>query len=580
MVKIRFETGQVVNFEGTPTQADIDEVSKGFEPQTTLQKIGSSLQTGLKAGAEEAQTEVLGPVASGLSAAAFGAPRAAIRDPLRTVGLSKLAERFAPGVSQRLKEVGGRVEEAVFPEQRTVGGKALRGVAELGGLAKGGAAKLAGKVGGLVPKGAGRTAAQFGTFGATQLEKDPTLAGQAGKGAAFGALGGIGGALAPKAKSVFEKLKSDFVNTKLVPRVTKLFSDTLEKFPEPIQNFARNTAKVPSDIVKYISKRTPTNIRNQSEALKNNADNVFVGMDRKIAERGQQVTEAYGNSLKNVGNININKSVSKMESMLQKHGFIDKFGNATERVRDPLADPILKTIAGEFQALRGASGAGTTAAQRAGSTGEVNKFIWDNLKDRLSKLNARGGKLSPDITKVLDVLHADAERAGAIGIQNARGLARDFFSKQSLAKKFLDEKKIDKIFKLTGEESRGFRELDKYLGGGFEQQAKDLAASKSLKSLESLSKSEVFGQESKLVAKLKEAQTKAEFGRIKDEFKGLFGGDPEVESIFNELASFRRTQTAKKLIGGGLLVGGGLAAAGRSLLRQPVETVIETVTGQ
>ena len=44
------------------------------------------------------------------------------------------------------------------------------------------------------------------------------------------------------------------------------------------------------------------------------------------------------------------------------------------------------------------------------------------------------------------------------------------------------------------------------------------------------------------------------------------------------MASFRRTQTAKKLIGGGLIIGGGLAA-GRSLIRRPVETVFESVGG-
>lgn len=522
--------------------------------QNIFQKFGSSLKTGLRAGVEDVRTEGLGPIAAGLSTAAFGIPRAGIR-------------KFAP-----------QAEEAIFPEQRTLGGKALRGVAELRGLVKGGAVKASKFVGGLAPKGFTRTGAQFGTFGATQLEEEPTIGGQAARGVGFGALGLAGGALAPKAKDLFSKLKSDFINTNLVPRVTKLFSDTLEKFPKPIQDFAKNTAKIPENIVKHISQRKPRNIRQSSKALNNNADNIFVGMNKNMAQRGQQVTDMYTSSLKNVENVNIQKSVSTMESVLQKHGFIDSLGEATARVKDPLADPILKTIAGEFQALRGVSGPGTTAIARKESVGTVNKFIWDNLKDRLSKMNAKGGKLSPDITKILDTLHADAEKAGAIGIQKARSLAREFFRKQEFSNKFISERKMDKIFKLTGEDSRNFKELDRYLGGGFEQQAKDLAASNSLRTLEQMSQAEVFGSESKLISKLKEAQKKPEFNRIKNEFKELFGSDPEVESIFNELASFRRTQIGAKVIGGGLLLGGSLAA-GRNLVRRPVETVFESAAG-
>lgn len=39
MPKVRFETGQVVNFEQTPTQADIDEVAQrlGIQPQAPIQ---------------------------------------------------------------------------------------------------------------------------------------------------------------------------------------------------------------------------------------------------------------------------------------------------------------------------------------------------------------------------------------------------------------------------------------------------------------------------------------------------------------------------------------------------------------
>ena len=54
MAKIRFETGQVVNFEGDPTPADVEEVAKKLgiskAPQTDFQKaknpFGPSISTG------------------------------------------------------------------------------------------------------------------------------------------------------------------------------------------------------------------------------------------------------------------------------------------------------------------------------------------------------------------------------------------------------------------------------------------------------------------------------------------------------------------------------------------------------
>lgn len=45
MVKIRFETGQVVDFQGTPTQADIDEVAKSLQIQKPVEQPKESFLT-------------------------------------------------------------------------------------------------------------------------------------------------------------------------------------------------------------------------------------------------------------------------------------------------------------------------------------------------------------------------------------------------------------------------------------------------------------------------------------------------------------------------------------------------------
>lgn len=216
MVKIRFETGQVVNFDGNPTQSDIDEVAKSFsnQQQPNQEEIykergyGKTLSEGatlpeifmggLKKGAKELHTEVAGPVAHGLSNFAFGIPKT-------------LAARDK-------SEAGKATYDAMYPEQETGSGKLLRFGAEAVGYIGGGAGKVGLEVGKkLLPKvtskilmsdkgipkvigdtmlrKAGRGAITGATAGATQLspneEGNVDLGRQAGQAGVAAVLGGI-----------------------------------------------------------------------------------------------------------------------------------------------------------------------------------------------------------------------------------------------------------------------------------------------------------------------------------------------------------------------------------------------------
>lgn len=146
MAKIRFETGQVVNFEGDPTQADIEEVTaqlnlKPSEPQESSsflgpllgkQKLGPVFGESIFGTEEEIQAgikEVPGAITRGVSTGLLGGTE-----------IAKEALGDIRGVTRPFFGEGG----ADFPvEQVTPFGKTARVGAEIAGLTLGLGPRLA-----------------------------------------------------------------------------------------------------------------------------------------------------------------------------------------------------------------------------------------------------------------------------------------------------------------------------------------------------------------------------------------------------------------------------------------------------
>lgn len=194
------------------------------------QKQKESIPQMLESNLKEAYAEGVAPAVHGLSTMAFGVPKVIVRDPLKMFGLSGVAKKIMPEQYKKIRDFGQKAEEVIFPEQKTIQGKAFRGISEVAGLFRGGAAKtaeLAGKsflegTKKFLPKAAGlgstkevigtrrkaiilqkalRSGVEGATFGATQLdvasglpygsEDGPTFSGQL-KQAATGAVLGAG----------------------------------------------------------------------------------------------------------------------------------------------------------------------------------------------------------------------------------------------------------------------------------------------------------------------------------------------------------------------------------------------------
>jgi hypothetical protein len=183
-----------------------------------VEAIPQETQEKLIKGGELLRSEVLSPIASGVSTAAFGLPKALMTEEER---------------------------QRQFPEQKTLPGKALRVGSEVLGLVKGGGAKFAGKA---ASKIAGKTLAKTalksvvggGTFGLTQLAEDPTLIGQlaqAGGGAVLGGIFGLGTGALNKLRNVKGDKAAGFAEN-LRKKFFKIKTDAVSKFGKQLDNLA------------------------------------------------------------------------------------------------------------------------------------------------------------------------------------------------------------------------------------------------------------------------------------------------------------------------------------------------------
>lgn len=290
MAKVRFENGQVVNFEGVPSPQDIEEVAQklniapptqppqdGRETRGLTDILSSSAPVGkidegkrpgfrdvlsrgdlslgqkatllLSPSAQsliETQKENIAPLAHGASAAAFGLPQVA------------------------LEKVNPELAKQTFAEQSTLGGKTRRLSSEGVGLFSGGAANVARGTGGAflrasakyLPAKAGLGSAaeiirarrsavlmqkalqsgiEGGVFGLTQLdatgdltEGGPSVKGQlsqAGTGFAFGGVLAKAQQGAGKIVREFRKFKTP-TKTPSIKTVTERTTDSSKKLLE------------------------------------------------------------------------------------------------------------------------------------------------------------------------------------------------------------------------------------------------------------------------------------------------------------------------------------------------------------
>jgi len=378
-----------------------------------------------------------------------------------------------------------------------------------------------------------------------------------------------------KIKPFTDKLKSDFINTKILPKAQKLFADKVEEFGAGVKDYAINKLKMSPKAVEHISNRTPKNLRIIRNAANDSTDHIYQNTINSIQKNTSNAGKLYDNVISSAPEskaIDIHGTYKSMESVLKKFGLINNNGNKTPLANEPaLKNSVYKRILDIYESrinlagVKNLQGRDLTHSQiirlsRADIETKVNKNQWQLMRDNLNQLHNETPS-DVNLSKIINQLHLDADKTGLPGINKARSTFRQ--AKQ-LEKKYLNsplikEKKLDKIFNLTEKELRDVDDLEKALNIKVKTPAMDIASARELSKIDNVVSESVFGQTDAIEQQLKKALNPGEFRLVKKQFEDIVGKGKEVDEVFESLRQFNKVQKAKSLLKSGALIGAGVA---------------------
>lgn len=355
-----------------------------------------------------------------------------------------------------------------------------------------------------------------------------------------------------KGNGLIEKLRSNYVTDNLLPKVNQLFEDSVNKWTDSIQSYAKNKLKIDPDIISHISDRGTKMVQASANALNNTADTIYQTFKNGLSGKAEEYKASYNSSIDAVPNdhfIALPKTEVAMKGFLKDHNLIDEVGNLTGLAEDPSLSPALKQMVTAYKGMNIPSG-----VEASGSGTPVTPTMWKFMRDNMSDARRSDGqRYSSRISKVYDALHTDASDAG-IPVDKAKALAAKYFDMENKADSFTTntgENKFNNIFKLTQEQLNHLNEVDKYLGTNSVQQAKDLVANQALGKLQAVPedvpfKPSLFGSNLEKASTLKGT---GEVGKIKGDFEGLLGKSETLNQVFKGLKFKRNQEFIKDALG-------------------------------
>lgn len=538
-----------------------------------VENVWGILGRNLREAARETYREGISPMVSGLSTAGFGLPKA-------------LAYKVSP-----------ELEKTIFPEQRTLGGKVLRGVSEVGGFAVGGAGRLGLKAGArLVPKVGGellrRKALRGGisglVSGASLTPKEdiiaPTQRLQTGLG--FGLAGAalpMAGAGISKAKETFGKATADYVKTRILPKAYNIFQNNVRNFTTGIEKFAKDKLKIPQSAINTIKQKGYDVVQKTRQLYGDTTDTIYQKIQQGFTNKKTIADTAYREAMAKTPTgygetINIANTEKEITGILRKYGMINAEGNPTALAGDPsLVNSQIKKLLDIQQSLKLRI---TAPPKKPLTIKQMERFLKTGVKRealaeeiRLSKdqytllrdnLNGLYKETPTDrnIAQIMNRFYADGETSGLKGLLKAREMERAAFEAEDkfLNSALIKERKLSNFHEksFTSEEFRQLKEAEKYIGVDFIDDLDTLTAGKYLDKLNEYNPN-------KFATDLQKAVTPSETKYIQSQYRDLLG--EQTDDIFKEIVSHRQAIKIKK----GALAGAGLIGAttlGHPLLRR------------
>lgn len=368
--------------------------------------IGQMLLKNLKGAAQETYQEGIAPVLEGASTFAAGIPR--------------LVARMQ----------GKEAEQVVFPEQKTVGGKILRGASEIVGFGAGLPSRAAIATGKAIGKGASMLPGFFGKKLVTKMAQ----------GAGAGAVG-----MATAGDTVENRLKGAMGGAVLggvAPVAGKAVTTVGKGISKAGRFVAKNIGGITDSTVKTIKRLGANKVFNP---IKEKAD--YISQDlaprihKKLTDIVKVADDAYSkvmNSAPEGKQINVRPAIEEAGSRLRHLGLITKTGNMTELGKSEIArDSVYGKLldfyksADAISGVKKLQGKDLTSSQmvkafNAMRETKVNKEQFLFLRDKLNSLY-KNKPSDIDVSKVVNKFYESGEASGLKGLQEARALQRKVF---------------------------------------------------------------------------------------------------------------------------------------------------------
>jgi len=366
-----------------------------------------------------------------------------------------------------------------------------------------------------------------------------------------------------------QKFKTDYITQNLLPRAQQFIKTNIEKFTPGIERFAREKLKISQSAINTIKSKGVKTIEATRGRLKDNIDEVSQRITRGIENKRLQADNAYKTAVDNFkGTINASSFRVKLGEILRQRGWIDKTGKPTTRFGAKL-DPVLDDLTRLHQDLR------AIYKGKAIKGFKIPKEDFITYRDMLGRL-LKDRPSDRSIMQLREALYQSAEQSGMKGIVGARNLERVANQvEQNLVKKGLvGERGLGNYHKMTQEQKWALKEIEYYIKDPFIDDLAQLTAARDIDKIYAPI-SDIPGQGNPIANQLMQATDPRKFNFIKNNLRPFLGN--ATESIFKDLGA-HRFATGIKTAGKYGLGAAGTAAA-YSLLRKPVISAIESISG-
>ena len=581
-VKVQLENGRIIEFEREPTGEDID---------YAIEQMGGASKTQLISPRKDLIDKITGISPRQLSESGhpvLGGLQQTAKD------VFSIPAHFFNQMGLNTPRAALRAANVDYPEAESPTGKFLsRSAGVVGGVA-GLPAKLLTKAPALIlPRLAGeglkRKALRSAVGGAltagayTPTEsKIPLIAprervAQAVQGGLIGGAIPIAGAgLKTAGKGIgkgvdyLKKSAADYITTKVAPKAHSMYQQAVNKFTPEIQEFAEKTLSIPKTAIENVKKMGVGTAQKLRQFYNDSTDFANQKIQQGFSSKRAIADEAYNQAIELAPEnkfIDIRPSIEKSGKVLKRLGLITEKGNLTELGKSEISqDSVYGKLldfyksADDISGVAGLQGKDLTQSQmvkasKAMSETNVNKYQYQFLRDKLNSLY-KNRPSDKDVGNIVNEFYANGEASGIKGLQQARSLQRQAFQAEE---KFLDSKgnikalgketTLDRFHKLSQEQVRQLREIEKYTGVNFVDDVSNLTAARELDKLSGLNP-DTFAND--LNKAIDPKWTKF----YQQKYEKILGKD-KAKEIFDEIVAHRRGVKIKKTVG----LGSGIVAA-------------------